>query len=326
MGALFCALLPQKSSVAHISRAHSSSIKRNRDTIDDDYCTWCSKQKPAIKHVGLQVFTECMCRCIRPECTQDCVCMICHTMTLANSAWVGPLLEKYKQMFGVLPHHYYLKLTIIQSDRCKGQFWGRREFIIVATFNKTLAGVLMQADTTARYHGKGRSDGVGAWSKNEADRGEMEGNRLVGKQQLVKYLREKMSKGFDSGDIGAPYEKEAAPVTGATGAASATRVGIWDGDELAASFAKGPSRECMSDCEPCPCSDKYHSCRLQRRSARAPGSGGTRASAPSASSASTTSATRAPASASGPMRRARTTKTGSGCRCCRNNPPHRSAQ
>ena len=47
---------------------------------------------------------------------------------------------------------------------------------------------------------------MGACGKNEADMGEMEGNRLVGNQQLVKYLREKMSKGSDNGDMGAVRE------------------------------------------------------------------------------------------------------------------------
>ena len=79
---------------------------------------------------------------------------------------------------------------------------------------------------------------MGACGKNEADMGEMEGNRLVGNQQLVKYLREKMSKGSDNGDMGAQYEKEAAPVTGASGAASATCVG--GPVRACGKFRKGP--------------------------------------------------------------------------------------
>ena len=52
-------------------------------------------------------------------------------------------------------------------------------FLFIASFYKTLAGVLMSADTTAAYHSKGRSDGIGARGKSAADRAELEGTRIV---------------------------------------------------------------------------------------------------------------------------------------------------
>jgi hypothetical protein len=181
--------------------------------------------------------------------------------TLSYSSWLVPLLEKYKVMFGQLEHHEQLQLIIVQSDRCKGQFWGRRAFLFIATFSKTLAGVLMCADSTCAYHGKGRSDGIGAWGKTTADRAELRGVRLVNKGALVKQLRKEISRGWDYGELGFDYDKQAKPVE--VDCVSATRVGMWDGDELAATFQAlgGPSREQMPDCEPFPGSDAMHSVR-----------------------------------------------------------------
>lgn len=181
--------------------------------------------------------------------------------TLAYASWLVPLLEKYKVLFGELEHHETLELVIVQSDRCKGQFWWRRAFLFIATFSKTLAGVLMCADSTCAYHGKGRSDGIGAWGKTAADRAELKGTRIVHKRALVKQLRKDISLGWDYGELGFEYTKEPAAVE--IDSTSATRVGIWDGDELAVAFQArgGPSREQMPDCEPFPGSDSMHSVR-----------------------------------------------------------------
>ena len=75
VGALYCALLPQNRAL--------SCVVGCRGVSRAGHCArGAPKQKPAIIPDGLQIFPGCMCPCIRPECKQDCVCMICHTMIL----------------------------------------------------------------------------------------------------------------------------------------------------------------------------------------------------------------------------------------------------
>ena len=79
--------------------------------------------------------------------------------TFSDSSWVVPLLEKFKQMFGVLPHHSDLKLTLIQSDRCKRQVWGRRASYSWPPSDSSQASSCTL--TPPRLTGEGRSNGVG---------------------------------------------------------------------------------------------------------------------------------------------------------------------
>ena len=79
--------------------------------------------------------------------------------TFSDSSWVVPLLKKYKQMFGVLPHHSDLKLTLIQSDRCKRQVWGRRASYSWPPSNSSQASSCTL--TPPRLTGEGRLGAAG---------------------------------------------------------------------------------------------------------------------------------------------------------------------
>ena len=80
VGALYCALLPQ-------NRALSCVVGCRGVSCAGHCARGAPKQKPVIIPDGLQIFPGCMCPCIRPECKQDCVCMICHTTILRITQW-----------------------------------------------------------------------------------------------------------------------------------------------------------------------------------------------------------------------------------------------